>query len=135
MGLDISHDCWSASYSAFSRWRTELTKAAGYKTRPSDYGSEILDIDWNRFEDKNLQGEWDSMPDDPLMILIIHSDCDGIIPAQYTNHLANRLTQLLPNLRETGEGHLQRIGIRGATERFIKGLELASSCNEDVEFS
>lgn len=134
MGLDTTHDCFHGAYSSFNRWRTEITKAAGLKTIPSDYGIEILDIDWDRFTDANIQGRWESPPDDPLMILIIHSDCDGIIPYEYCEHLATRLEQLLPNLREDGEGHLSRLGVKGTTQRFINGLRLAHELNEDVEF-
>lgn len=134
MGLDVSHDCFSGAYSSFTRWRNELTKAAGLKTVPTPYGFEALDIDWERFTEDNLEGIWENPPDDPLLILLIHSDCDGIIPHEYCEHLANRLEQLLPNLDGDGVGHIARLGIKGTTNRFIDGLRLAHERSEDVEF-
>lgn len=131
MGLDTSHDCFHGAYSSFYRWRTAIANAGGYPT--SEDGRSYLTLDLDRFEEKNFDGQWDSPPDDPLLILLIHSDCDGEIPAEFCEHIATRLEQLLPALSEEGSGHLSA-GIKAVTQRFIDGLRLASSLGEAVDF-
>ena len=142
MGLDTSHDCWHGAYSAFLRWRHTLAEAAGYKIREPtpeerDQGiySPSVDIHWEVFEDKNYQGEWDSPPgDDPLLFLIVHSDCDGVIHPQQGIHIARRLEQLLPLLDDAEAiGHI-RPHMRAKTQQFIDGLKAAAAAGEDVEF-
>ena len=82
MGLDTSHDAWHGSYGSFGIWRNQLAAVAGYKIIKVD-GFNSVDIDWSNFKPKNLAGEWDETPSDPLLVLIVHSDCDGsIYPAQ-----------------------------------------------------
>lgn len=81
------------------------------------------------FEDKNYQGEWDSIPgEDPLLFLLVHSDCDGVIRPEHGVHLADRLEQLPPLLDES----VRRM--REDTERFAGGLRKAAASGEDVEF-
>lgn len=79
------------------------------------------------FEDKNYQGEWDSPPgDDPLLYLLAHSDCDGVIHPAQGIHIAARLEQLLPRLGDDWEG--------SKTRQFIAGLHEAAKAGEDVDF-
>lgn len=136
MGLDTSHDAWNGAYGAFSRWREAVAKAAGYAVaRLEGDPHETILIDWGHVADKNYQGEWDEPPADPLMVLIAHSDCDGVIHPVHAGPLADRLEALLPDLSSDGEGHLTRYGgYQGATERFIKGLRAAAAAREDLEF-
>jgi hypothetical protein len=143
MGLWVSHDCWEGAYSAFSRWRNELARAAGYKIvkpGPEDLAAGVyapyVDIPWDRFVPENYQGEWpQGVPsDDPLLLLIVHSDCDGVIHPDQGRHLADRLEQLLPLLDDTEQmGHI-RPHMRGKTQPFIDGLRAAAKAGEDVEF-
>jgi hypothetical protein len=136
MGLWASHGCWDAgAYGAFSRWRTELARAAGYELReptlrdPCEYV-----LPWDEFEEKNYFGEWDELPgDDPLLFLLVHFDCDGVIHPQQGIHIARRLEQLLPLLDESKSGgHIQ--SMRARTQQFIDGLNAAAAAGEDVEF-
>lgn len=79
MGLDTTHDCWHGAYSAFSRWRDKLAEVAGYEIAKAetDMGlRETVLIDWGHVTQANLDGDWDSTPADPLLILIAHSDCE-----------------------------------------------------------
>jgi hypothetical protein len=142
MGLWVSHDCWDGAYSAFLRWRHTLAGAAGYKireptTEERDAGmySPTVDLHWEVFEPENYQGEWDFVPgDDPLLYLIVHSDCDGVIHPEQGIHIARRLEQLLPLLDDTEAiGHI-RPHMRGKTQQFIDGLKAAAAAGEDVEF-
>ena len=140
MGLDTSHDCWSGAYSAFSRWRDELARAAGYTFKPfeTEFGTRefVAEINWDALQPKNYDGEWDRIPEDPLIILLAHSDCDGEIKAEHAQLIADRLESLLDKLPadEEASGHLSRYGYRGTTERFIEGLRLAAEAGEPVEF-
>jgi hypothetical protein len=134
MGLDTSHDCWTGAYGAFSRWRTELARAAGYKILEPSMDQPDYDLPWEIFEDKNYQGEWDRVPgDDPLLYLLVHSDCDGVIHPKQGIHIARRLEQLLPMLDESKSGgHIP--SMRDKTQKFIDGLKTAAAAGQDVEF-
>ena len=134
MGLDTSHDCWHGAYGAFYRWRSELGRAAGFRMatdadRPS---REYPDLQWDRFPEENYSGEWAVTPEDPLIVLLVHSDCDGVIHPEQAAPLAARLRQLAPLMSESGEGHI--LNYRQVTERFAAGLELAAAHGEDVDF-
>lgn len=77
-------------------------------------------------------GEWDSMPHDPLIILIAHSDCEGVIHPTQAELLANRLEELLPLLNGDDGGHVGNY--HDTTQRFIDGLRLAVKHGEPIEF-
>lgn len=139
MGLDTSHDCWRGAYSAFTRWRHGLARAAGYSVLDVKYDTITMPtvmMDWGHFASENpghLVGEWSRIPDDPLVILLAHSDCDGVIRHQHAAILADRIEELLPLLPEQEDtGHIG--DWRKKTQRFIDGLRLAASRGEDVEF-
>lgn len=133
MGLDTSHDCWHGSYGSFSRWRNALAVAAGYKVN----GHLGYVLPWDMFEEKNYQGEWDSPPgDDPLLYLLVHSDCDGVIHPEQGVHIAARLEQLLPALDQADKASdpLRGGWLGQRTREFIKGLREAHAAGEDVDF-
>jgi len=132
MGLDVSHDCFSGAYSAFNRWRNELARVAEYAFANYD-GIEAPSIDWGHISEKNIMGYWKKLPDDPLVILIAHSDCEGIIQHSHARALANRLSELIDKLPDTPDpGH---IGVwRDKTQAFIDGLKLAAKKKQNVKF-
>jgi len=133
MGLDTSHECWHGAYSAFTRWRHQLARVAGYQiAKLEDQLIETVLFDWGHIVNKNYYGEWDAVPSDPLIILIAHSDCEGVIHPQHAALLADRLEELLPLLDGDGGGHIGNY--REKTEQFIKGLRAAVALGEDVEF-
>lgn len=137
MGLDTTHDCWHGAYSAFSRWRDALAKAAGYEmeTVRDDMGMSWQQpkfINWNALQDENYQGVWDQTPEEPLVLLFAHSDCDGAIYPRDAKPLSDRLEELLPRLEGDGGGHIGNY--RQKTQKFIDGLRLAVSRDEVVEF-
>lgn len=139
MGLDTSHDAWHGAYGAFTRWRNAVTVAAGYEIvdEVGDYGvtHPTPKIDWDSILPHNYDGEWPTPPSDPLIVLIAHSDCDGVIHPEQAGPLADRLEELLPLLDEDGGGHLARMGgHRGATVQFIQGLRAAVEAGEDLDF-
>ena len=90
-------------------------------------------IDWGHVSEDNLFGEWDKTPDDPLLVLIAHSDCEGVIHPEQAIPLANRIEELMPLLStEPDTGHIGDWKIK--TQKFIDGLRLAAESGEDVEF-
>ncbi len=144
MGLDVSHDCWHGAYSAFSRWRDLLTKAAELPMVPPrdamDFRQEVVDVDWGSVNDDNIMGEWGekrpTLTDgthDPLLFLLCHSDCDGLLHPYHSQLIADRLEQLLPKVQDIESGgHIGNMGDK--TRKFIAGLRSAIEQNEDVEF-
>lgn len=142
MGLDTTHGCWQGAYSAFTRWRNQLAVSAGYELMhptPQEISEGALPsskypaIEWSGIEEKNFAGEWHRTPPDPLIVLIAHSDCDGVIHPAQAGPLANRLEELLPKLPEgDGGGHIG--DWREKTQRFVDGLREAVRAGEDVEF-
>lgn len=143
MGLDTSHGCWHGAYSAFSRWRDQLAVAAGYQLMhptPEEIRAgappsmQYPMIEWSGIVDKNYMGEWDRTPPDPLIVLIAHSDCDGVIHPAQAGPLADRLAEILPKMPEgDGGGHVRNW--RETTQRFIDGLREAVDLGEDVVFA
>ncbi len=137
MGLDTTHDAWHGAYSAFSRWRDTLAKAAGYWVAPIKFDDGItrdtIIIDWGHVTPANNMGEWDETPADPLVVLITHSDCEGAIHPEQAGPLADRLEELLPALEgKDGGGHIGNYVDK--TQTFIDGLRAAVEAGEPVEF-
>lgn len=136
MGLDTSHDCWHGPYSSFSRWRNAVAVAGGYTLEEANYdGVRYLqpkEIDWSSLTEKNFMGKWEKWPDDPLVILLAHSDCEGKIPREHCLALAVRLEALLPNLPKGDGGDIDYW--RDKTRQFITGLRQAAELGEDVDF-
>jgi len=134
MGLDTSHGAWRGAYSAFNRWRDQLARTAGYELvrLDGDYRDTIL-IDWGHIVPKNYYGDWDDTPSDPLIILIAHSDTEGVIHPEHAGLLAERLEQILPQLPDgEGGGHIG--DWREKTQAFIDGLRRAADAVEDLDF-
>lgn len=105
MGLDVSHGAWRGSYGMFMCFRKVLTKAIGMpplKFMEGFYeGSfhELYDLTPTLTDELNelhshLPIRWDVLKDDPLHVLLNHSDCDGEIPVKALQPLANRLEEV-----------------------------------------
>ena len=90
-------------------------------------------IDWGHITPANLNGKWEKMPEDPLLILIAHRDDGGKIYPEHAAALADRLEELLPELGdEDGGGH---IGLyRDKTEKFIRGCRKAAKAGKKLKF-
>lgn len=113
MGLFLTHDCWSSSYSYFSDFREELARAAGFPLlqEMSGYGGTTA---------------WTTYLDDPIVVLLLHSDCDGDIPWRLCRGLAERLLEL---------SSLLRGAYAGRARTFAAGLNRAFDAKEDVVFA
>lgn len=142
MGLATTHDCWHGSYDGFAKFRERLCDAAGLPTTPSRLGGRYLDADWENVTEDQVMGHWgDTVPQitetiygpyitDPLLYLLIHSDCEGVLENRYLPQLRDRLVELLPKMDE-GDWYDNP---RGQTQAFIDGLSRAIDAGDDVEF-
>ena len=128
MGLSTSHDCWNGSYTGFYMWRAELGRAAGYMMIETLPCNDVYpDIEWDKYdEEKVAMGKWDKTPEDPLIVLLVHSDCEGHIYPEQAGPLADRLEEILPRVR--------RDDWKEATIQFAAGLRNAAKLNEVVDF-
>lgn len=106
MGLDVSHDAYSGSYTSFHYLRLEVCAAAGVVCRD----------DFLYF---------DSI-DDGLEIFLTHSDCDGEISPQDCKKVADSLRAILPKITEEWQPRVLQ---------FIHGAEKAALNGESLEFS
>ena len=84
-------------------------------------------------------GDWPvGLPDDVIDVLLVHSDCEGIIPWRFTQPLADRLTELLPKMGMMSHPMSTTMSTterwREITIQFITGLVTAHYRREDVEF-
>lgn len=117
MGLDTSHDCWHGPYSMFMEWREKLHRYVA--PNPDN----TLQEAWQRKDYNDPDGN-------PIHFLMVHSDCDGDIPADKCIPMADALQKILDVMPERAMYDCSR----SATERFIKGLRLAASKGESVDF-
>ena len=133
MGLDTSHDCWHGAYSSFDCWRTEICRAAGYggiNKREGFGGKEPWPVPLFNSE-SDISGMAAAAATDPILVLLMHSDCDGIIPAAHCAAIADRLDAILPKVRNADAGRPSHVD---DTATFARGLRLAAERGEDVEF-
>ena len=147
MGLDTSHGCWSGAYSAFMRWRTMVAKVAGlppiqlmegYWPGVICYGDDVLDSrkpgqSLLRGVLQELPIRWECLKPDPLHVLLMHSDCDGIIEHKDCKPIAERLKELIPRMPAGGGGGHIDNWLR-VTQQFVDGLLEAHDGGSDVEF-
>lgn len=147
MGLDTSHDCWHGSYGGFAEFREAVGKAAGfnYRTRKDELGSHsLLDIDWDSVPIERLYGKWGKQPPtvesvgiydppitDPVLYLLVHSDCDGKLRRGYLPALRNRLEEIEPAYR--AQFHDDSF-MAGRLRVFVEGLDRAIAANQHVDF-
>jgi len=138
MGLDTSHDAWHGAYSAFTRWRNRIARAGGYmlseiKAFNGIPGHEYPLLDYGHLTEAQCLGKWERTPEDPLLVLLWHSDCEGEIYPEQAGPLADRLESLLPALgAEEGGGHVGSYADK--TRTFIAGLRAAAAAGEPIVF-
>jgi hypothetical protein len=140
----ISHGCWdegSGGYSEFLMWRALLARAAGIGTEMAELGEftrEIPKLDYDELNEDNIQGLWDEIPNDILVVLLAHSDEEGIITYFCAGLIADRLEELLPALSIASHhapGSVLQHAERERTVRFIAGLRKAADNHEPVNFT
>jgi hypothetical protein len=151
MGLDTSHECWHGAYSSFGRWRGWIAEQLGWEFDTGPDGNErdylyvipieriptrrnnvlpifagLMDI---MYDGNPYMGDWYEPPEDIIDVLMVHSDCDGRIPARFCRPLAERLSLIVQDAElSIGDDWRPR------TNQFIEGLIRAANRNEDVLF-
>jgi hypothetical protein len=140
MGLDTTHGCWHGGYGSFSVFREALARAAEWPADGPDEGFEASGgsrINWSALPDGWLMGEgWESVPEDPLIILQAHSDCDGILPVFALVPLADRLEELRPKVHDAALAWAPAWAdeLPERVDQFVRGLRAAAAAGEPVEF-
>lgn len=148
MGLDTTHDCWHGGYGGFYEFRKTVGLAAKLPHRTVDSGHRKgdleLDIDWGAVTMRQIEGHWDRKGPtvkasgvydppitDPVLYLLVHSDCDGKLRRGYLPALRDRLVELEPEYERltATDSYLQ-----GRLRQFINGLDLAIEAGEHVVF-
>ena len=129
MGLNCTHGFFDGSYGSFTNLKVQVAQAAGYPIRKAGglYGGyDIVDIDYQAYPKDVQYGHWDNgNPDDILMVLFMHSDCEGCIHPQQGALLANRLEVLVPLVDEEWQ---ERV------EEMVSGLREAAAWRQDIIF-
>lgn len=147
MGINLTHNAWTGSYTAFAAWRTALAGAAGYETtaEPDPETGRISFEElrhaqyavagWQFNPDRDI-GDWtnEPPPPDPLLILLTHSDCDGRIAPQQAQPLADRLEQLLPRIPQYTKDLADEMQLQFMTRKFVAGLRDAIGQNQPIIF-
>lgn len=119
---------WKGPASAFAAWRIRIGILAGYKTKPWVDGPDFLVPDLSDFEYGNAEaeGNWKETPDDPLLVLLAHSDWLGCIHPAQAGPLSERLTELLPLITDPTDREIAIL--------FVAGLATAAQFGEVVTF-
>lgn len=122
MGLNVSHNCWNGAYGTFRKFRQSL---ANY-----------IDMDLESMEGFGGEIPFPSKDVEPLVILLDHSDCDGIIEHKDTKKLAKRMDEILliAENDESGIIGLETTYFLEKLDIFIEGLLTAYAKGDDVIF-
>ena len=89
--LKVSHDAFEGSYTMFHHWREGLEELSSIHVDPLSYSNE------------NYEGVWRRDPVEPLIVLLVHADAYGRIPARFTQSLADRLQGLMEDMDPTDQ--------------------------------
>ena len=146
MGLSISHNAFSAPYSTFNRWRTEIAKRIGmpldlmegfyFEKEQNPFtllnyaypkGDELEMANLRRSLIPLLPLKWDSFKPSPLHDLLYHSDCDG-----YINY--SSLRKIIPILESMIKDDDKESGFYQTTDQFINGAKDAVNHKQRLEF-
>lgn len=124
------HDYVQFSYAGFSHFRNQLAKAAGIGTKMDQEGlHEIPDLPMNSYPLDNFYGEWEQDPDDPLLALLVHSDCDGMLPARLCGLVADRVEELAEDAFEDSPYRYD-----DHARRFVDDLRHCAESDHDLMF-
>ena len=136
MGLKTSHGCWEGDdYASFNLFRRRLAELANYCVHD---GMIPWDLDRRQQPEGAAKGDWPELPLDPLIVLLAHSDHEGVIRAEHAAVLAGRIRELLMRIPPEQYDTIKRINewelLRRQAEQFMGGLLAAHNAGEDVVF-
>lgn len=100
----IGDSCYRGGPTLFAKMRRALALAADIPMArmiidlPDDdeVVLEVPDLDGYNLVEKNIYGEWDTPPPDPILYLLAHSDEKGEIKSEHMLPLITRITELEP---------------------------------------
>jgi len=113
MGLDFSHGGAHWSYSGFLSFRKELAEQIGIDLMAMPGFSHLP------------TGNWDDV-DDPITLLVNHSDCDGKLSPVECLAVAPRLREMAEVLRDDYD--------KCNALWLAAGMDLAAAATEPLEF-
>ena len=126
MGVNFTHCDAGWSYSGFHRFRQRLAEAVGINDLDDMAGFRPLFYDQqNPTEHPNLS--WQPYEDDPIRILLNHSDCDGELTPDECRAVWPRLREMV---KDWPEGDYDRIKALELSD----GMLLAATLDEPLEF-
>jgi hypothetical protein len=119
VGIDISPGGAHGSYSGFHRFRQRVAKQAGI----------VLDeMEGFGNRDEGTPGTKKWQEGDPIVHLLNHSDCDGILTPQQCRECAPRLRELIK------DWDIQNDYDARSALSLIEGMETAANKNINMEF-
>lgn len=132
--MKVSHGCYDGTEGFFDLLRCMWSEAAGYGF--VDYRGEggpvMPKIDIGYFTTDDMLGEWpNGAPDDPLIILLVHTEREGRIKWQHCPLLADRLEDLEKVMSAPGTTPAWVL----LTQQFYRGLRTAAQWKQDVTFA
>ena len=137
MGLDVSHDAWNGTYSAFNRLRQAICKAAGGSFPPHPKGATLPDGQPMLPDMYYLDDEYEAAHPG-LSAFLRSNDCGGVeFSPEVAAQIADDLEKLLPALAEMGDGGdymAHRGGYYGATRRYTAGCRAAAAAGEPLTY-
>lgn len=111
MGVYFSHCNASWSCSSFNSFRSRL--------------ADLVKLNLNKMQGYGGARPWEEIQEDPIHLLLNHSDCDGGLYPEDCRKIAPRLRELLVKMNSQGEDYDFSNGME-----LVRGMERAAECNE-----
>lgn len=131
LSLSTTHGCWEGPYSDFHEWRAWIAARVGLPLNLMQGFYRVPNRPRMREDEIELPGlpiPW-SIINDPLVLLLDHSDCEGCLKWWDCDKIAIRLLQ---TLRDAPSGTPK--WLIDATKSFALGCLRAYKLREHVEF-
>ncbi len=112
MGLDFSHGDAHWAYSGFNRFRNRLGAA--------------INIKFNNMDECGGDQEWSEI-EDPITLLLNHSDCDGELSPEECLKIIPRLLEIIAPWPDDDFDKIEAL-------KLAEGMTLATGNNEPFEF-
>ena len=136
--MKISHDAYEGSFADFVKFRKVLALVSEIGLRPApddikEFEEYIPNIDFEEYDEENSMGEWDEVPEEPLIIIFTHLDSGGVIHPQHMEPLIKRLDDIIAEV-DDNPFFEEKDWVEQA-KKFRDGLNKAHSNKEDLVFN
>lgn len=144
MGLRVSHGCFHAGYGKFQHFRRAVADVVGIPLEIMEGYFER--DDWMVCAESPLAKKmlarrlealpvaWTAWEDDPITLLLNHSDCGGELRWQDAVAIAERLEEIAPQIVHPPDMR-DDWDFKQTALQFAAGLRRAAEYEEDVTFS